>query len=182
MNNSNDVCSFLIDVWRNGIEIWRHISSSIGNEYGDFAYVAEEQCRPSPCGANTKCEVIGGTPTCSCLQGFTGSPLSGCRHECESDGECGAQESCQNFKCTSACSQCGTGASCTRVSNHRAVCECPKVCFNFVRIWPKTSEYSSVLRDILAARLENAVQNVTVIAIVHQVGQLVSTVCVRIRA
>lgn len=67
-------------------------------------------------------------PTCSCLSGFTGSPLSGCRHECESDSECGAQENCKDFRCTSACSQCGQGAQCTRVQNHRAVCECPKVC------------------------------------------------------
>lgn len=65
-------------------------------------------------------------PTCSCLAGYTGSPLSGCRHECESDHECGGQESCTNFRCTSACSQCGDGAHCVRVQNHRAVCECPK--------------------------------------------------------
>lgn len=53
--------------------------------------------------------------------------MSGCRHECESDGECGGQEFCKDFKCQSSCSQCGTGAQCSRVTNHRAVCECPKV-------------------------------------------------------
>lgn len=92
-----------------------------------FVSILEEQCHPSPCGQNTKCEVVGGTPTCSCLHGYTGSPLSGCRHECETDGECGGQEMCKDFKCASSCSQCGQGAVCSRVTNHRAVCECPKV-------------------------------------------------------
>lgn len=95
--------------------------------FNDKFRYAEEQCHPSPCGQNTKCEVISGVPTCSCLAGFTGSPLSGCRHECESDGECGGQEMCKDFRCTSSCGQCGTGAQCSRVQNHRAVCECPKV-------------------------------------------------------
>lgn len=86
----------------------------------------EELCQPSPCGSNTKCEVLNNVPTCSCLPGYIGSPLSGCRHECESDIECGNQEFCSQFKCTNACSQCGKGSSCLRVNNHRAVCECPK--------------------------------------------------------
>lgn len=95
-------------------------------EWFDFT---EDLCKPSPCGANTKCEVLSGQPTCSCLATYTGSPLSGCRHECESDNECGSQEYCNNWKCTKSCSQCGKGATCSRVSNHRAVCECPK---NFI--------------------------------------------------
>ena len=33
---------------------------------------------------------------------------------------------CSNFKCVPACQQCGTGATCATVNNHRAVCECPK--------------------------------------------------------
>lgn len=61
------------------------------------------------------------------ILGYVGNPLSGCRHECESDGECGSQENCKDFKCQQACTQCGIGASCVRVSNHRAICECPKV-------------------------------------------------------
>lgn len=88
----------------------------------------EEACRPSPCGQNTNCEVVAGRPTCSCIKGYVGNPLSGCRHECESDGECGNQEYCKEFKCQSACDQCGISAQCSRVTNHRAVCECPKVC------------------------------------------------------
>ncbi|XP_055307559.1 protein jagged-1-like isoform X2 [Sitodiplosis mosellana] len=90
----------------------------------------EEGCHTGgqwgPCGANTKCEVVNGVPTCSCLRGYVGSPLSGCRHECESDYDCGSQQYCQDYKCQQSCSQCGVGAECVRVSNHRAVCECPK--------------------------------------------------------
>ncbi|XP_063698652.1 neurogenic locus notch homolog protein 3 isoform X1 [Culicoides brevitarsis] len=86
----------------------------------------EELCHPSPCGVNTNCQVINGVPTCTCLPGFVGQPITGCNHECESDSHCGPQEQCQNFKCVSSCNQCGKGAQCVRVSNHRAVCECPK--------------------------------------------------------
>ena len=88
-------------------------------------YILAELCYPSPCGRNTKCDVIGGVPTCSCLPSYTGSPLNGCRRECESDGECGATQYCNNFKCVSGCEQCGKGATCSRVQGHRAVCECP---------------------------------------------------------
>ncbi|XP_052891339.1 neurogenic locus notch homolog protein 3-like isoform X1 [Anopheles moucheti] len=86
----------------------------------------EELCRPSPCGSNTKCDVINGVPTCSCLPGYIGSPLSGCRHECESDVECSSNQYCSQFKCANGCNQCGKGATCARVTNHRAICECPK--------------------------------------------------------
>lgn len=86
----------------------------------------EEACHPSPCGQNTRCEVINGTPTCSCIKGYFGNPISGCRHECESDHDCGGQEYCKDFKCRQTCDQCGIGANCIRTSNHRAVCECPK--------------------------------------------------------
>lgn len=45
----------------------------------------EEACHTGgpwgPCGQNTKCEVIGGVPTCSCLKGYVGSAINGCRHE-----------------------------------------------------------------------------------------------------
>lgn len=144
----------------------------------------EEQCRPSPCGQNTKCEVIGGTPTCSCLPGYTGSPLSGCRHECESDGECGGQEFCQNFKCASSCSQCGQGAQCARVNNHRAVCECPKV--KYPKQFPFDLNSNAFLftsdRVTSEARTPNVVLNAMVIVIVHLAVRPVSTAFVRARA
>lgn len=85
----------------------------------------EEHCRPSPCGRNTQCEILNGVPTCSCLTGYIGNPLTECRHECEHDSECGSNEMCRDYKCIAACTQCGSGAQCVRVTNHRAVCECP---------------------------------------------------------
>lgn len=90
--------------------------------------ITEEQCYPSPCGQNTKCDVINDVPTCSCLPGYIGSPFSGCRHECDSDYDCGSTQMCQQYKCVSACSvgTCASTAICD-VRNHRATCSCPKV-------------------------------------------------------
>lgn len=65
-------------------------------------------------------------PTCSCLPTYIGNPVSGCKHECDSDNDCGPQEHCSGFKCIRSCSQCGKGANCVRVHNHKAVCECPE--------------------------------------------------------
>lgn len=53
---------------------------------------------------------------------------------CESDYDCGSQEYCKDFKCHQSCTQCGIGAQCVRVSNHRAICECPKV-MTFFSTW-----------------------------------------------
>ncbi|XP_055715790.1 delta-like protein B isoform X1 [Phlebotomus papatasi] len=114
-------------------EVRNHVpvcSCPAGYKGDPFSYCRQmdpaELCHPSPCGVNTKCDVIGGTPTCTCLPGFFGNPLTGCRHECEQDGHCSNTEYCSDFKCVSACKQCGQGASCSRSTNHRAVCECPK--------------------------------------------------------
>lgn len=87
---------------------------------------AEDLCEPSPCGVNTKCEVVNDQPVCSCLESFIGNPLIGCRHECDNDDDCGSQEFCHNFKCLQSCSQCGKGSTCTNVINHRPTCECPQ--------------------------------------------------------
>lgn len=86
----------------------------------------EAACKPSPCGANTKCEVVNEVPVCSCLPGYRGSPLTGCRHECESDSECPNHLACSsNFRCENPC-QCGENAEC-HVINHQAMCSCPTV-------------------------------------------------------
>lgn len=62
------------------------------------------------------------------MPGYVGSPLTGCRHECETDSECGHTQSCQNYRCASPCSSgvCAPTANCD-VSQHRAVCSCPTV-------------------------------------------------------
>lgn len=86
----------------------------------------EAACKPSPCGENTQCEVINQVPVCTCLHGYRGSPLAGCRHECESDSECPQHLACSSsFRCESPC-KCGENAEC-QVINHQAKCTCPKV-------------------------------------------------------
>lgn len=90
-------------------------------------YNVEAACKPSPCGENTQCEVINEVPVCTCLPGYRGSPLAGCRHECESDHECSHHLACSSsFRCESPC-KCGENAEC-QVINHQAKCTCPKVC------------------------------------------------------
>lgn len=90
--------------------------------------ILEELCNPSPCGPNTECNVINNVPTCSCLPGYRGQPLTGCRHECEADTDCSGSMFCKNYKCVHACESgvCGSGAHC-EVVNHRPVCKCPDV-------------------------------------------------------
>jgi hypothetical protein len=57
-----------------------------------------------------------------------GNPLQGCRHECDSDGECGQSQKCDRitYRCETACGQgvCGENANCQAI-NHRAQCSCP---------------------------------------------------------
>lgn len=86
----------------------------------------EAACKPSPCGENTQCEVINEVPVCTCLPGYRGSPLAGCRHECDSDSECPQHLACSSsYRCESPC-KCGVSAEC-QVINHQAKCSCPKV-------------------------------------------------------
>ena len=74
-------------------------------------------CNPTPCGANTKCQVENSRAVCSCLDGWMGNPIQGCRRECESDSECDANRACTNFRCQDPCGSCGTYADCNiRVS------------------------------------------------------------------
>lgn len=96
-----------------------------------FSYNLEAACKPSPCGENTQCEVIKEVPVCTCLPGYQGSPLTGCRHECESDSECPQHLACSSsYKCENPC-KCGGNAEC-QVINHQAKCTCPKVIRFFV--------------------------------------------------
>merc|ERR1712106_1127364 len=67
-------------------------------------------------------------PICRCKPTYIGNPLQGCRHECDSDGECGQSQTCdrQHYRCESACGNgvCGENANCQAV-NHRAQYTCP---------------------------------------------------------
>lgn len=96
----------------------------------------EAACKPSPCGENTQCEVINEVPVCTCLPGYRGSPLAGCRHECESDSECSQHLACSSsFRCESPC-KCGENAEC-QVINHQTKCTCPKVRHSHFYPWAK---------------------------------------------
>lgn len=59
--------------------------------------------------------------------------MTGCRRECTSDVECGSTQNCVNFHCKNACDQCGKGAICQNVANHRPLCVCPEVIELFIK-------------------------------------------------
>lgn len=94
-------------------------------------FVAPEQpptqpinvCSPSPCGPNSQCKEINGSPSCSCLPDFTGSPPN-CRPECVVNSECASHLACINNKCKDPCpGTCGANAEC-RVLSHTPNCAC----------------------------------------------------------
>lgn len=110
--------------------------------------LAEAACKPSPCGTNTKCEVVNKVPVCSCLPGYRGSPLIGCRHECESDSDCPSHLACSaSFRCENPC-KCGTNAEC-QVHNHQAICTCPRNWLGnpFVSCRPECTTHSDCPRS-----------------------------------
>ncbi|XP_046389831.1 neurogenic locus notch homolog protein 1-like [Ischnura elegans] len=88
--------------------------------------VSEERvnpCYPSPCGPHSQCRNIGGAPSCSCLQGYYGTPPS-CRPECTINPECRSNLACIREKCRDPCpGSCGVGAQCS-VINHVPICTC----------------------------------------------------------
>jgi hypothetical protein len=86
--------------------------------------VPTNPCQPSPCGANAQCRDVGGSPSCSCLPEFLGTPPN-CRPECVSNSECANHLACVNQKCVDPCpGTCGQNAEC-RVVSHSPNCICP---------------------------------------------------------
>lgn len=82
-------------------------------------------CVPSPCGPNAQCKDIGGSPSCSCLINYIGSPPN-CRPECVINTECPHNLACLREKCRDPCpGSCGFEAQCN-VINHTPVCVCPE--------------------------------------------------------
>lgn len=80
-------------------------------------------CSPSPCGANSECQVVDGRPVCSCVVGMLGTPPY-CRPECLIHADCPTKLACLNNKCRDPCvGSCGFNAQCT-VINHQPVCSC----------------------------------------------------------
>lgn len=110
-------------------------SNVVSRQTSDF-------CNPTPCGANTKCRVENNRAVCSCLDGWMGNPIQGCRRECESDSECDANRACTNFRCQDPCGSCGTYADCN-IRNHRAICSCPANFLGdpFTRCYPECTQH-----------------------------------------
>lgn len=85
--------------------------------------VQRDPCFPSPCGPNSQCQNIGGTPSCSCLREYIGSPPN-CRPECTIHPDCPSNKACINERCRDPCAgSCGLNAICS-VFNHIPVCTC----------------------------------------------------------
>jgi len=105
-------------------------------------------CSPSPCGRNTQCREEASRVVCSCLSGYFGNPLDGCRRECETDSECSSSRACINFRCADPCTVCGVYADC-RVVNHRAVCSCPANFLGdpFKRCYPECTQHEDCPRS-----------------------------------
>ena len=80
-------------------------------------------CVPSPCGSYSQCRDIGGSPSCSCLSNYMGSPPN-CKPECVINQECASNRACIQERCRDPCpGSCGSGAVCS-VINHTPVCVC----------------------------------------------------------
>lgn len=87
--------------------------------------VPRDPCAPSPCGSFSYCRNIGGSPACTCREGYVGQPPN-CRPECSINSECPSNEACINEKCRDPClGSCGFNAMCS-VSNHIPICTCPE--------------------------------------------------------
>lgn len=87
--------------------------------------VYRDPCNPSPCGANAQCRDFNGSPSCSCLATYVGSPPN-CRPECSINSECPSIQACIREKCRDPCpGSCGFNARCS-VINHTPICVCPE--------------------------------------------------------
>ena len=83
-------------------------------------------CSEGACGQGARCEAVNHRAVCSCPQYYRGSGLTGCYPECTSHSECAAHQACFQLRCTDPCvGACGVGAEC-KVTNHKAICSCPK--------------------------------------------------------
>jgi hypothetical protein len=102
---------------------YSYIIQSFHTEEPVVTPVQINPCQPSPCGPNAECRVVGESPSCSCLPGYSGAPPN-CRPECVSNSECPSHLACMNQKCKDPCpGTCGQNAEC-RVVSHTPNCIC----------------------------------------------------------
>ncbi|XP_043198340.1 neurogenic locus notch homolog protein 1-like isoform X1 [Amphibalanus amphitrite] len=86
----------------------------------------QNACSEGACGQGARCEAVNHRAVCSCPQYYRGNGLTGCYPECTSHSECAAHQACFQLRCTDPCAgACGVGAEC-KVTNHKAICSCPK--------------------------------------------------------
>lgn len=86
--------------------------------------IVRDPCYPSPCGSNAQCRNSNGSPSCSCLPTYIGTPPN-CRPECTINSECMSSKACIREKCIDPCpGSCGVYARCN-VINHTPICTCP---------------------------------------------------------
>lgn len=88
-----------------------------------IAAAPTDPCLPSPCGPFSQCRDIGGSPSCTCLPQYSGSPPN-CRPECTINTDCPSDKACINERCVDPCpGSCGIYANC-RVQSHISICTC----------------------------------------------------------
>lgn len=106
-------------------------------------------CLPSPCGPNSKCQMVSNFPACSCLENYIGQPPN-CRPECVLNSECPSQQACIQQRCKDPCpGSCGFEATC-HVLNHTPICTCNDGFEGdpFVQCKPKAiAEDTPIVRD-----------------------------------
>lgn len=103
---------------------------------------------PGACGYNAQCDVVNHSPICSCLPGYTGEPLSGCRNipppppptkiEVKRDpcnpSPCGPYSQCRTVGDSAICSclpnYVGSPPSCRPECVTSSECELTKACIN----------------------------------------------------
>lgn len=113
-----------------------------------FELIPINPCLPSPCGPNSECREISGTPSCSCQVGYIGSPPN-CRPECLISADCQSSLACIHEKCRNPCEgACGIEVVC-KVVNHVPVCTCPEGYTGdpFSRCYPKPPRVEVVERN-----------------------------------
>lgn len=80
-------------------------------------------CVPNPCGPNSICREVNGSPSCTCMTNYQGQPPN-CRPECAINQDCPSDKACINLKCRDPCpGSCGHNAVCS-VFSHVPACTC----------------------------------------------------------
>ena len=84
----------------------------------------QDPCADNFCGSFSHQRRGGDQCSCSCLEGYIGSPPN-CRPQCIVSSDCSQNKACLNQKCADPCEgRCGLSSRCTVISHH-PICSCP---------------------------------------------------------